>query len=323
MTMAHFLVFAETSDSAVTDLTLQCLAKARELAAPGDRVTCLVAGSNVTGAAGSLFTYGADDVVVADDPRLKDYLTVPYARTVTAFLAAQPCNLVLFPASTLGNDLASRVAAMLDAACVLDAVSIRAEGGSFIAARTEYDRKVATAYACQGGRAMVATLKDGVAQVQAPDTARTDEISSWAVQLSAADLRSKIGRRDVAKKSVNLKDARIIVGVGAGIGSKDNFARVQELASALGAQLGATRAIVDAGWLPADHQIGQTGATVRPELYVACGVSGAVQHWVGISDAKTIVAINTDKGAPIMKHAHYRITADVNAVVPKLLKLMQ
>lgn len=321
--MANLLVYAEVHDGAVTDLSLQCLARARQLAAAGDRVFCLAVGANVAGAAGSLFSFGADEVLVADDPKLKDYLTVPYAKAVATALAQQPCSLILFPASTLGNDLAPRAAAQLDAACVLDGTAIRAEGGSFIVTRTEYDRKVATSYSAQGTRPMVATLKDGIAAVPAPDTARSDETKSLSVALADSELKSKVARRDVAKKTVNLKDAKVIVGVGAGIGSKDNFARIQEFANLLGAQLGATRAIVDAGWLPADHQIGQTGATVRPDLYIACGVSGAVQHWVGMSESKTIVAINTDKGAPIMKRAHYRITADVNAVVPKLVKLMQ
>jgi electron transfer flavoprotein alpha subunit len=126
----------------------------------------------------------------------------------------------------------------------------------------------------------------------------------------------------VAAKTVNLKDAKIIVGAGAGVGSKENFGKIEELAAKLGAEIGATRAVVDAGWLPADHQIGQTGATVRPDLYIACGISGAVQHWVGISEAKKIIAVNTDKAAPIMKHAHYRVVGDLNDVVPKLVKLL-
>ena len=122
---------------------------------------------------------------------------------------------------------------------------------------------------------------------------------------------------------MNLKDARIVVGAGAGVGSEEHFGVIRELAEALGAELGATRAVVDAGWLPADHQIGQTGATVRPDLYIGCGISGAVQHWVGMEDAKTIIAINTDKNAPLMKRAHYRVAGDLKTVVPQLIKLIK
>jgi electron transfer flavoprotein alpha subunit len=144
-----------------------------------------------------------------------------------------------------------------------------------------------------------------------------------AVNLGAADGKASVVKRDVARKSVNLKEARVIVAAGAGVGTKDNFTKIQDLAAALGAQIGATRAVVDAGWLPADHQIGQTGATVRPDLYIGCGVSGAVQHWVGMMDARTIIAINSDKNAPLMKRAHYRVAGDLNVVIPKLIKLLK
>ncbi|MFH0908993.1 MAG: electron transfer flavoprotein subunit alpha/FixB family protein [bacterium] len=319
--MANILIYSEINDGAIHDVSLQSLARARELAA-GGRVTCLAVGSGVTTAAQGLFAFGADEVHVADDARLNGYLTTPYSRTVAAFLGQQAFDLVLFPASTCGNDLAPSVASILDAACVLDATNVVAEGGKLLARRTEFDRKVATDYAAMGGKPMIVTLKDGVAATPSPDASRTGTVKPFA---AAADggRTSRIARRDVVKKTVNLKDAQIIVGVGAGVGAKENFTNINEFAGLLGAQIGATRAIVDAGWLPADHQIGQTGATVRPGLYIACGISGAVQHWVGMSESRTIVAINTDKAAPIMKRAHYRITGDVNTVVPKLIKLLK
>ncbi len=319
--MANILVYAEINDGAVHDVSLQAIARARELAA-GGRVACLAAGSGVTAAAQGLFACGADEVHVADEPKLKDYLTTPYSKTIAAFLGQNTFDLVLFPASTCGNDLAPAVASSLDAACVLDATSIVAEGGKLRARRTEFDRKVATDYAAAAGKLLIVTVKDGIAEALSPDASKTGSVRPFP---AAADSgrTSRIARRDVVKKTVNLKDAQVIVGVGAGVGAKENFAKINEFAGLLGAQIGATRAIVDAGWLPADHQIGQTGATVRPGLYFACGISGAVQHWVGMSDSRTIVAINTDKSAPIMKRAHFRITGDVNAVVPKLIKLLK
>ncbi len=318
--MATIFIFAEINEGVINDISLQCLAAARKLS-PGDRVTCFAAGSGISAVAQSLFSYGADEVVVVDDAQLKDYLTSPYRAAVGALLAQNKFSLLLFPATTCGNDLAPVVAAGLDAACVLDGAAIRVEGGKTIVSRIEFDRKVRTCYAVNGDRPLVATLKDGIAEAPAADASKQGTVKTLAVALPEA--KSKIVRRDVAKKSVNLKAAKIIVGAGAGIGSKDNFSKIQELANVLGAQIGATRAIVDAGWLPADHQIGQTGVTVRPDVYIACGVSGAVQHWVGISEARKIVAINSDKNAPIMKHAHYRVAGDLNVVVPKLTKLLK
>ena len=189
--------------------------------------------------------------------------------------------------------------------------------------RAGYDRKVLTTFAPADGRALIATLRDGAAEAPAADAGRTGAVQDVPVVLDAADLVSKVLRRDVAKKTVNLKDAKIIVAAGAGVGGPEGLGLVKDLAAALGAEVGATRAVVDANWLPADHQIGQTGATVRPAVYIACGISGAVQHRVGMMDAGKIVAINTDANAPIFKIAHYKLVGDLKVIVPKLIKLLQ
>jgi electron transfer flavoprotein alpha subunit len=319
--MTDVFVFAQIDDGQVNDISLQCALAARDLAA-GGKVVCLAVGSGAQQAAGKLFACGADEVHAADHPRLAHYLTTPFRKVTADFLKSRPFRAALFPATTTGNDLAAAVAASLDAACVLDAHQAGATGGSLTIRRLEFDRKVLTAYTAGGKALLVASLKDGVRDTSAADPSRTGTATPVPVELTDADFPARVVNRDVVRKTVNLKDARIIVAAGAGVGSADNFGKVRELAAKLGAEIGATRAVVDAGWLPADHQIGQTGATVRPDLYIACGVSGAVQHWVGMSEAKTIVAINTDKGAPIMKRAHYRIAGDLNAVIPKLLKLL-
>lgn len=317
--MAKILVTVDVQAGVAGDVALQGLIKARAVAAQAE-IVALALGTGAAAVAPTLPGYGANAVLVAEETALKDYLPGPYLAAVQAAVATGSFDLLVFPGTTIGNDLAPLLAAKLDAGCVLDTTDLVAVGAAFEAVRTEYDRKVSTRYAPVGARPLVVTVKDGIATVAAPDASRTGPVTALA--FSAPPARSKVVRRDVAARSVNLKDAKIIVGAGAGIGSKDNFGHIQKLAAALGAQIGATRAVVDAGWLPADHQIGQTGATVRPELYIACGVSGAVQHWVGISEARTIIAINTDKNAPLMKRAHYRITGDVNAVVPKLLKVL-
>lgn len=313
--MSNTLVIAHVIEGHVTDLTLQAVAKARSL---GGAVHGLLIGKGVAALAPGLIASGCDAVQVADSDALATYITTPFLQTALP-VAQQGYTAILLPASTMGNDLAAVLSAKLDAACVLDADDVKAEGGSLLVKRTEFDRKAGTWFAAAAGKAMVATLKDGAAEALAPDAARTGAITAVT---AAAPGKTKVLRRDVAKPTVNLKGAKIVVGAGAGVGNKDNFGKIRDLAAKLGAEIGATRAVVDAGWLPADHQIGQTGATVRPDLYIACGISGAVQHWVGMMDARTIVSINSDKNAPMMKRAHYRIAGDLNVVIPKLVKLL-
>jgi electron transfer flavoprotein alpha subunit len=318
--MSTFLVYAQIDGGSVNDMSLQCLARARQLAdASGGSVTAVAIGSGLGEAPTWLFRHGADTVRIADDARFETYVTTPYKNVMKSI--AGDFDAILFPASTVGDDLAPVLAAELNAACVIGGTLLDVTDGALVVKRPEYDRKVMAAYGAAGGL-LIATLKDGVAVPPAADDSRSGETT--AIDASAAgEGGATVIRRDVTAKSVNLKDARIVVGAGAGVGSQENFAVIRELADALGAELGATRAVVDAGWLPADHQIGQTGATVRPDLYIGCGISGAVQHWVGMEDSKTIVAINIDKNAPLMKRAHYRVAGDLNTVVPQLIKLIK
>ncbi len=317
--MSNTLVIAHVIEGHVTDVTLQAVAKAKTLGSP---VHALVIGQGVAPLAASLTAAGCDAVHVAETDQLATYVTTPFLRVAQSVVQSGGYGLILLPASTMGNDLAPVLAAKLNAACVLDADDVKVEGGNTLVRRTEFDRKAGTWFAAVSGKTMIATLKDGVADTPTPDTAKAGTVNTVAVSLTEADLKARVLKRDVAKPTVNLKGAKIIVAAGAGVGNKDNFSKITDLAAKLGAQIGATRAVVDAGWLPADHQIGQTGATVKPDLYIACGISGAVQHWVGMMDSRTIVAINSDKNAPLMKRAHYRIAGDLNVVLPKLTKLI-
>lgn len=320
--MADIIVFAEIDDGVINDISLQCMAKARELARhTGGAVKCLAAGSGVGNAAADLFAYGADEVYTADDERLSSYITCPYCRVVCDFLRGQHARAALFPSSTLGGDLAASVASCMKAGAALDCDQLNIENDTLTARRMEFDRKVLTSYA-PAGDCMICALRDGAAEAPAKDDSKTGSATALEVVLDEADRVSRVLKRDVAKKTVNLKDAKIIVSGGAGVGTKENFELIRQLADKLGAEVGATRAVVDAGWLPADHQIGQTGATVRPDLYIACGISGAVQHRVGMMDARKIVAINIDASAPIFRIAHYKVVGDLTAVLPKMIKLL-
>ena len=319
--MSDILVYTQIQDGAVHDVSLQCIAKASEVA-NGGKVICLAVGSGMGEVAQSLFGYGADEVYVADDANLSQYVTTPFKKVVKDFLTDRAFQAVLFPATTVGDDLAPVLAAELGAPCVIGCSDLSLQDGQLAPKRLEFDRKVTTSFGTAGDGPLMVTLVDGIAETGTADTAKQGDVQAVTVALGEAELKAKVLSRDVATKTVNLKDARIIVGAGAGVGSEENFGKIRELATKLEAEIGATRAVVDAGWLAADHQIGQTGATVRPDVYIACGISGAVQHWVGISEARKIVAINIDKNAPLMKRAHYRIAGDLNEVVPKLTKLL-
>ena len=319
--MSDILVIAELVDNALTDISLQCLAKARELAAGKSKVVCAVAGAGIGNAAKQLASCGADAVYAADDTQLAHYLTTPYRKVMGDLIRQLSPSVILTPSSTQGNDLAPALAVEFNAACVLDCQLATAQGDQVVFGRPEFDRKVMTRFSSKGTM-VIATLKDGVAAPAVADSSKSAPISALAVALDASHLKSKIVKRDVAHKTVNLKDAKVIVSGGAGVGTKESFKLLEDLAAKLGGEVGATRAAVDAGWVSAERQVGQTGVTVRPDLYFACGISGAVQHRVGMMDSKKIVAINTDSGAPIFKFAHYRLTGDLKTIVPKLLKLL-
>lgn len=319
--MATIAVFAEIEDGTIHDISLQCLAKARALAGPNGRVTALVAGSNVGEAANQLVGHGADEVHVADRAEMAGYLSRPFRTLLSGWIQSQSPDLVLFPATTLGLDLAASAAGAAKCAGVLYGDDIAGAPGQWTVKRIEFDRKVASHYGAASPRPLIVALRDGAAEAAAFDAGRTGAVKPWPTTTDLAGV-AKVLKRDVAKKTVNLKAAKIIVAGGAGVGSAENFKLIRDLAAALGAEIGATRAVVDAGWLPADHQIGQTGATVKPDVYIACGISGAVQHRVGMMDSGKIIAINTDPNAPIFKIAHYRIVGDLKAVIPKLLKLL-
>lgn len=316
--MSDILVYAQLDDGRLHDVALQCLAAARTLAgASGAKVRALVAGPGAAAAAAAAIAAGADEVLTADDPALSPVLAAPHVALLKQTVQATGPGMVLLPSTTTGNDLAPLLAAALDAACILDADAVALKDGRPVFQRLEFDRKALSSYSAKG--TVVATLRDGVAPNPASDASRTGTVTPVASPAAAS--RSKVVRRDVTGHTVNLRGARIVVGAGAGVGSAANFEKIRELAAALGAELGATRAVVDAGWLPAGHQIGQTGVIIRPDVYIAVGISGAVQHWVGVSEARRIVAVNTDKNCPMMKRAHFRIEGDLNTIVPKLTKI--
>lgn len=324
------LVFVQVDSGRLAEVSLELLGRARELAEQLDAtVGAMLIGCDVSPLAPGLAHYGADRVYVADHPALRDYLTLPFARLVTQIIMERRPEIVLYGATTTGRDLAPRVASALRTGLTADCTDLRI--GDHRSKERDYEKLLYQIRPAFGGniiatiispdhRPQMATVREGVFRLPDPDDTRTAEIVPIPVELDEIDLAVKMISRSMAEKTVDLKGARIIVSGGAGLGSKDGFSLVKELADTLGGVVGATRAAVDAGWIGHEHQVGQTGTTVRPKLYIAAGISGSVQHRAGMQESARILAINTDPQAPIFSVAHYGIVGDLYDVIPRIIR---
>jgi electron transfer flavoprotein alpha subunit len=317
--MARILVYIEHDESGLTDLSLQALTLAAELA--GEGAEALLVGTDLEERAAELLGRGAAQVWTVEGPGFAPYLARPHVQALSAAVRERQPELVLLPSSTVGNDLGPCCAARLQAPCITGCERVVLGSGGPRLTRLEFDARVRAVYAPAASGPVFVTVQDGIVEPRPAGIASASESAS-VLALEAPDGGGEVVNREVAAKTVNLKDARVIIGGGAGVGTRENFALLEQLARRLGGEIGATRASVDAGWVSAERQIGQTGVVVRPELYIACGISGAVQHLVGIRETKTVVAINNDSSAPIFKVSHWRIVGDLNTVVPKLLELL-
>ena len=329
-TQGDVWVFAEQEEGSLHEVALELLSKGRELA---DRLgvslgACLL-GYNVDGLPEQLIRHGADKVLVADHKLLAHYQTNPYAKTMVQMVEAHEPQIVILGASPLGRDLAPRIASALRAGLTADCTDLEIGEHTEPSTKTDYENLLLQIRPAFGGNIIativnfdrwpqMATVREGVMVMPEADPGRTGEIIAFAPKLTAADAPLEIIDRHKIARTVDLKKARIIVAGGAGVGSKENFRLLWDLANSLGAAVGASRAAVDNGWIGKDHQVGQTGTTVRPALYIACGISGAVQHRAGMAESAKILAINDDPDAPIFGVAHYGICGDMNDVIPKL-----
>jgi electron transfer flavoprotein alpha subunit len=337
-------VFVEQRDGVAAEVSLELLGRARELADQlGVKVGAVLAGAGETvrALAPALVARGADTVYLAVHEDLTQYLALPYTRLVAGLVRRHTPQIVLYGATTTGRDLGPRVASTLRTGLTADCTDLRigdlemkgvvtkdllyqirpAFGGNIIATIVSPEHVP-----------QMATVREGVMVMPEEDASRTGEIVEVAVQRGAvaasdgpillpdADFAVRVVRRVQEEKTVDLKGARIVVSGGVGVGSREGFALVEQLAETLGGVVGASRAAVDAGWIAHDHQVGQTGVTVRPKLYVAVGISGSVQHRAGMDQSARILAINSDPGAPIFSVAHYGVVGDLHKVIPLLIK---
>lgn len=312
------LVFAEQRDGHFKKAGLEALSEGRRLADKmGASLHAVVIGSNVQGLAAEAGHYGADVVHVADNAALAKYSTDGYAKILTDVVRDVQPAVVVASATAMGKDLAPRVAARLGVGFASDVTETSVDGGAFTVVRPMYAGKAFAKVAFNRAPA-VATLRPNVFAAAAPDAGRTAEVKAVGgvvvdgLAAKVTDILAAAGGK------IELTEADIIVSGGRGIKGPENYPLIQGLADALGGAAGASRAVVDAGWVDHSYQVGQTGKTVSPSLYIACGISGAIQHLAGMSSSKFIVAINKDPDAPIFKVADYGIIGDLFEVVPRL-----
>jgi len=309
----HVLVIAEQVEGVFRKVTFEVLSAGRRLAGQlGGSVQAVVLGSGIEGLAAELGQYGAEKVFVADDPALADFTTEAYTNALAGLVGQLQPAVILLGATTQGKDLGARLSARLDAALATDAVGLGVDGGQVVATRPMYGGKVLADVVLNGAPAIV-SVRPNTQAVEA--AAGADAVEKVAVTLG--DLRSKVVGKQFESGKVDLTEADAVVTGGRGMGGVD-YSAVEALAGVLGAAVGASRSAVDEGWRPASDQVGQTGKTVSPNLYVACGVSGAIQHLAGMSSSKVIVAINKDPEAPIIAKADYAIVGDLFEVLPAL-----
>lgn len=330
--MDNIIVFCETRNGELCDVSLELVTKACSLAKElGCRVDAIVVGSKVQALATSLFEYGVTRVFAAEDARLSDYLTLPYTRIVASIVAEQRPQIFLTGATNVGRDLAPRVAAELQCGLTADCTELRI--GECVDAAGVKHKKVLlqirpnfvgnqlTTIVSTDTRPQMATMREGVVSKQRVESPSQGEVVAVDTQslLTDDDFAVSILKREVEARQSNLKGAKVVVAGGYGVGSRENFGLLYRLAGLLHGEVGSTRAAVDAGYCDHSTMIGQTGVTVRPKLYIAVGISGQVQHTVGMEKSGTIISINRDPEAPINKIADYVIVGDARECVTRLI----
>lgn len=333
--MNSVFVYCELEESTVADVSLELLTKGRALADKlGVKLEAVALGSGIDGIEKQIFPYGVDVLWLGDDKRLAPYTTLPHTSVLVNLFKEEKPQIAFMGATSIGRDLGPRVSSALHSGLTADCTSL--EIGDYEDAKTKktYQNLLYQIRPAFGGnivativnpecRPQMATVREGVMKKEIYNPNHQGEIKRIDVNRyvqADTDFVVKVIERHIEKSKINLKTAPIIVAGGYGVGSKENFNLLYELAEVLGGEVGASRAAVDAGFCEHERQIGQTGTTVRPKLYIACGISGQIQHTAGMEESAMVIAINTDSQAPINKFADYVITGDLNVVIPKMIQ---
>ncbi|WP_160688530.1 electron transfer flavoprotein subunit alpha/FixB family protein [Clostridium sp. C2-6-12] len=315
-------VFAEQREGELQKVSLELLGEGRRIADElGVKLTALLLGNNIEALAKTLAEHGADEVLVADDKNLEHYTTEAYTKVICDLANERKPGILFVGATFIGRDLGPRIAARLSTGLTADCTSLDVDvtNGDLLATRPAFGGNLMATIACPDHRPQMATVRPGVFAKITSDPSKCN-IEKVDVQLADSDIRTKVLETIKSKKDiVDIAEADFIVAGGRGVGSKENFKLLQELAVALEGTVAGSRAAVENGWIDGAYQVGQTGKTVKPQIYIACGISGAIQHVAGMQDSDLIIAVNKDDSAPIMKIADYAIVGDITKVVPELI----
>ena len=313
-------VFAQQVDGKITGVSYELIGKGKDLAADlGTEVTAVLIGSNVTELADKLAAYGADKVIVVDQPEFELYKTEEYTQAMYDVIQTFKPDIVLYGATAIGRDLAPRVSSRVHTGLTADCtkLEIDAETKLLRMTRPAFGGNIMATILCPNHRPQQATVRPGVMQKKEPDYSKKANVIAHKVDIVPNECMVEI--MEVIKKvtdKVDIQDAKILISGGRGMGGPENFKILYDLAKVIGGEVSSSRACVDAGWTEKDMQVGQTGKTVRPKLYMACGISGAIQHLAGMEESEVIVAINKDEYAPIFDVADFGIVGDLHKMIP-------
>lgn len=317
-------VFAEQRDGNLQKVALELIGKGREIAnSLNEKLTAVLIGYEVEPLAKTLIAHGADNVLVVDNALLKNYTTDGYAKALAQLSKERKPEVIFIGATNIGRDLGPRVAAKVATGLTADCTSLDVDPDTqnLMMTRPAFGGNLMATIECPEYRPQMATVRPGVFNVPCVDETKKGTIELTKVDLQDSDIRTKVIEIVKSMKDkIDITEAEILVSGGRGVGSKENFSLLKELADALGGVVTGSRATVDAGWIDRAYQVGQTGKTVRPKLYIACGISGAIQHLAGMQESEFIIAINKDESAPIMDVADLALTGDLNKVIPELVK---
>ena len=320
-------VFIEQRDNHIQNVSLELIGKGKELADKRNTdVTAVIVGKGVNSLTDTLSHFGADNVIVIENDRLEKYMTEPYTKALYEVVEAKKPEIMLFGATSIGRDLAPRVSARVHTGLTADCtgLEIDEETGHLLMTRPAFGGNIMATIICKEFRPQMATVRPGVMQKLAEDKTKQAKVESFNVDFKDEDFNVEILEEVVeTKKKIKIEDAKILVSAGRGFGSKENIILADNLAKAVGGTVAGSRAAVDSGWLEKDLQVGQTGKTVRPNLYFAVGISGAIQHLAGMEESDLIIAVNKNPDAPMFQTADLGIVGDINKVIPELTKLIE
>lgn len=320
-------IFAEQKDNKVRNVSYELLGKAIELANELGQDACvLLVGNNVKRFIEDLSKLGAKKIYVAEHEALKNYYTETFSSVIVGLISMYKPNIVLYPATMMGRDLAPRVASTLDLGLTADCTGLSIKDGLLLQTRPAFGGNIMADIICPSARPQMATVRPNVLEVPSREYNEDSEVIEVPVKIDVKGLRVKtkeIINTTTCESETPICEADVIVSGGRGIGCKENFKLIEELARVLKGAVGASRAAVDSGWIAKSHQVGQSGTTVSPRIYIACGISGTIQHLVGMKASDIIIAINKDPEAPIFNVANYGVIGDLNEILPMLTEALK